>query len=342
MRITGATTEFSGHATYEMEQLQPGDACQECQTLGRNHKLRFFYINLEEQLLKCESKSCLWPHNDEVSSDEEFNMDAAEPFTASPLESSASQQPLPPPDTLSLDPQEDEEDAFILQLLKQLTPASETDSVEPTPETKMNLSSMPDLLSLQPLKVKPSSPMELPDLSFLEENSTNDKAHSKAMIAKQEIPLLPANLTPVPKLQIPQTDNVKVKQGLMAHKISTRRSWEGKQEIRLMPASVTSPARIKPKEIPSRSPPKKSLSQPQSPPAVNITISIPELSPAVPFLDAIKRHSTEPKPSGRYRGRRPRRLAPETTGRGIRTQAVMHLIDHLETNTDVKRSSPRS
>lgn len=65
-----------------MEQLKPGDACQECLAQGKDHKLRFFYLNLEgEQLLKCESRNCLWPHNDLVSSDEELDFET----TAQPL-----------------------------------------------------------------------------------------------------------------------------------------------------------------------------------------------------------------------------------------------------------------
>ncbi|XP_064544216.1 uncharacterized protein LOC135432440 [Drosophila montana] len=51
-----------------MDGLQAGDACVECLSQGLNHKLRYFYLNLEEQLLKCESRTCLWPHNDAVSS----------------------------------------------------------------------------------------------------------------------------------------------------------------------------------------------------------------------------------------------------------------------------------
>ncbi|XP_017001854.3 pinin [Drosophila takahashii] len=318
MRHSGASTstEFSGHATHGMEQLQPGDACLECQSLGRNHKLRFFYINLEEQLLKCESRSCLWPHNDEVSSDEEQDLvpsnslSVQESVNLSPRESAPSPEPSP-----------DNDDEFILELLQQLAPATDP------PEFSLNLSP-------EPLEVKPCPEMELPDLSFLEEDIPKQREPSKAVISKQEV----TKLKTPPKL--------KVKQEVAPLKIPSIPSWQGKIEIPLLPASVQTPPKMKPKGDPFSTPPKKASTQPQTQPeappaAVNIIISYPELNPAMPFLDAIKRHSTEPKPAARGGGRRTKRLAKETTGRGIRTQAVRHLIEHLEITTEAKLSSPR-
>lgn len=100
-------------------ELQPGDACEECLSQGVDHKLRYFYINLEEQLLKCESRSCLWPHNDEVSSDDEEEADA---------------QPV----------QADDDD-FIMQLLNQLGSSEEQVATEASATTEQF--SMPDILA---------------------------------------------------------------------------------------------------------------------------------------------------------------------------------------------------
>ncbi|SPP73922.1 uncharacterized protein LOC117578412 [Drosophila guanche] len=132
----------------ELERLQSGDPCQECRAQGLEHKLRYFHISLEEQLLKCESRSCLWPHNDEVSSsDEEFDFGEAIPIQASPNEVSAAP---------------DEGDEFILQLLQELGSGEEPAT---QPESDLNLISMPDLLS-GPL-TEPEACTEL-DLSWLE------------------------------------------------------------------------------------------------------------------------------------------------------------------------------
>ncbi|XP_017867658.1 PREDICTED: fibronectin-binding protein A-like isoform X1 [Drosophila arizonae] len=89
-----------------MERLQPGDACVECSSRGVNHKLRYFYINLNEQLLKCESRRCLWPHTDAVSSSS--SSDDEQETIRSPKHS------------LNLD-----DDEFIKQLLENLTPSTE-------------------------------------------------------------------------------------------------------------------------------------------------------------------------------------------------------------------------
>ncbi|KRG04220.1 fibronectin-binding protein A isoform X1 [Drosophila mojavensis] len=89
-----------------MESLQPGDTCVECSSRGVNHKLRYFYINLNEQLLKCESRRCLWPHTDAVSSSS--SSDDEQETIRSPNHS------------LNLD-----DDEFIKQLLENLTPDTE-------------------------------------------------------------------------------------------------------------------------------------------------------------------------------------------------------------------------
>ncbi|XP_017044726.1 uncharacterized protein LOC108090518 [Drosophila ficusphila] len=365
MRVSGATCEFSGHVSahpqppLEMEKLQPGDACLECQSLGKDHKLRFFYINLEEQLLKCESLSCLWPHNDEISSDEELEeLKAAPPSDPLKILKSPSRL-VHSPDVVplaELDP--DDDDEFILQLLQQLTPSTDADSVDSPSESNKNLHSMPNLLTEEPLEIKPCPELELPDLSFLEEHISEHKESPKAVIAEKELPLLPAKLRTSPKIKNPQSQSLTIKKevGLLkippasislrkpklsSFKTPTKSICQGKQEIPLLPASLKSSPSVKPQGDPFSTPPRIASTQPQTPPAaVNIIISIPELNPAMPFLDAIKRHCTEAKPI--TRGRRPKRLAIESTGKGIRAQTVRHLIENLETTTDAKLSSPRS
>lgn len=87
-----------------MESLQPGDVCVECSSKGLNHKLRYFYLNREEQLLKCESRRCLWPHNDAVSSSDEEDIE-------------------PPTHSTNAD-----DDEFIKQLLEQLASGTTNES----------------------------------------------------------------------------------------------------------------------------------------------------------------------------------------------------------------------
>ncbi|XP_032571825.1 phosphatidylinositol 4,5-bisphosphate 5-phosphatase A [Drosophila sechellia] len=325
-----------------MERLQPGDECLECQSEGRNHKLRYFYIGLEEQLLKCESRSCLWPHNDEVSSDEDLDSEAALSITALQselLESPAATQPSHPTASTSKPPPDDD-DEFILELLQQLTPATETPL-----KTNVSPSSMPDLHS--PSEEKPCPQLELPDFSFLEENIAVNEKPPQALKSELGVPstVLPDKLRSPPKAKTLQTQDTKAKQYLAPLKGATSPSWQGKAEIPLLPACVKASVRMSPsiksKGSPFSSLPKKASTQPQSqsppstPPAVNIIISVPEMNTGMNgmFLDAIKRHSTEAKPSLRGGGRRPKRSARGTNARGIRTQDVMHLIEHLELTT---------
>ncbi|XP_030557806.1 uncharacterized protein LOC115760549 [Drosophila novamexicana] len=113
-----------------MDGLQAGDACVECLSQGLNHKLRYFYLNLEEQLLKCESRTCLWPHNDAVSSS-----------SCSDVEDGETQSQSTHVD----------DDEFIKQLLEQL--ATSNDSTMETSETNPNscdssLKNIEDILSM--------------------------------------------------------------------------------------------------------------------------------------------------------------------------------------------------
>lgn len=136
-------------------ELQPGDACQECLSQGLDHKLRYFYINLEEQLLKCESRSCLWPHNDEISSDEE----------------EAEAQSV----------QADDDD-FIMQLLTQLGPSEEQVATEASAATEQF--SMPDILAEDALN----------DLAATCENILSIEPHPAAASAKISASASPSKL----------------------------------------------------------------------------------------------------------------------------------------------------
>lgn len=331
-----------------MEQLKVGDPCQECLAEGRDNKLRLFYLNLQEdQLLKCEARTCLWPHNDEVSSEEELDFEApahpqppasthslpslledlpADPPTTAPWE----EAPIPFPDPVSVD-----DDEFILQLLQQLTPATEESSAESAQEPELNLNSQTD----QPPEVKPNLELQLPDLSCLDNNIPEQGSKpQKATIAKAEIPLLPAKLMAPPKLKAQGSQiNSKAKQPAPKTQIPARQQ----QEIPLQPARLMTPPRNNSLGDPFSTPPKKASTQPRSPaaaaqPAFNIIISIPEINPAKSFLDAVNRHSAAAKPAARGGGRGTQRPA---TGRRPRTQAVKQMIEKLETTADAKRTS---
>ncbi|KRF79148.1 uncharacterized protein [Drosophila virilis] len=116
---THTSTHAHTHAR-TMNSLQAGDACVECLSQGLNHKLRYFYLNLEEQLLKCESRNCLWPHNDAVS-------------TSS---SSSSCSDVAEGETQSQSTHVDD-DEFIKQLLEQLATGNDSTHLE-TSDTKPN------------------------------------------------------------------------------------------------------------------------------------------------------------------------------------------------------------
>ncbi|XP_017019999.1 histone-lysine N-methyltransferase 2D [Drosophila kikkawai] len=344
-----------------MEHLKVGDPCQECLAQGRDHKLRLFYLNLEEdQLLKCEARTCLWPHNDEISSDEEVDFETSD-IPASPLSvpvaspqfmPPAPLQSMPPASLQSLpslledlnadpatsvpweespmpfdDPNEGDDDEFIRQLLQNLTPATETNSDGTTQEPKLNLNSLPDLKTLT--EVKPTLEPQLPDLSCLDVNIPEQNSKP----TKAEIPLLPAKLLPLPKLKAQGRQTYpRAKQSAQKIQIPAKQEYE----IPLQPAKLMSPP--SPKGEPFISAPQKASTLPRSPtaavqPAFNIIISIPEINPTKSFMDAVSRHSAAAKPSSRGGGRSTTRPA---MGRKPRTQAVMQMIEQLETT---KRTS---
>ncbi|XP_004535873.1 uncharacterized protein LOC101449070 isoform X1 [Ceratitis capitata] len=56
----------------EQSTFQPGDICLECQQHGFCRRLRTFCIDINEQIIKCESWECIYPYeNDFSDSDEE-------------------------------------------------------------------------------------------------------------------------------------------------------------------------------------------------------------------------------------------------------------------------------
>ncbi|XP_060652085.1 uncharacterized protein LOC132788610 [Drosophila nasuta] len=168
-----------------MDKLQPGDSCEDCQSQGLNHKLQWFYINLEEQILKCEARSCLWPHNDEVSSDEED----------SPAEVVVRPESVDDV-TDSLDPYDD--DDFIKELLKQLAPEVEpepqhaTDNSNSNPETD-GLIQINEILELAPIEnMCIDADNNSPKITTV---SSTDKPLSATTTAANSMPDLTSNLS---------------------------------------------------------------------------------------------------------------------------------------------------
>ncbi|XP_062135247.1 uncharacterized protein LOC133844966 [Drosophila sulfurigaster albostrigata] len=170
-----------------MDKLRPGDSCEDCQSQGLNHKLRWFYINLEEQVLKCEARSCLWPHNDEVSSDEE---DLPAEVVARPESIDEV--------TASLDLYDD--DDFIKELLEQLAPEVKpepqhaTDNIpsNSNPETD-DLIQINEILELPPTQnICIDADSNSPKITTV---SSTDKSLSATTTAANSMPDLTSNLS---------------------------------------------------------------------------------------------------------------------------------------------------
>ncbi|XP_053966736.1 uncharacterized protein LOC128868548 [Anastrepha ludens] len=75
-----------------MEQsiYQPGDICPNCQQNGMHHRLRSFYIDINEQIVKCESLSCLYPYINDFSDSEDDGMTEERHINASKSSSTPS------------------------------------------------------------------------------------------------------------------------------------------------------------------------------------------------------------------------------------------------------------
>ncbi|EDW31348.1 GL11090 [Drosophila persimilis] len=290
----------------ELEKLQSGDPCRECLDLGLDHRLRYFYISLEEQLLKCESRSCLWPQNDEVSSDEEFDFGETVPIEAPQNENTAAP---------------DEADEFILQLLQDLGSGVEPAAVETQPASDLNLISMPDLLS-GPL-TEPEACTGL-DFSWLEPSIPDKSEFPNRVITKEEIPQLPKTLQTAPMLS-PNTDTFNT-----APILSPRARPRSDPFCTPLPKASTLPR----KEANLNPVPLKTAS-------TQARITEKEiLSKDNPFLDAIKRHDVTPTRSSKTTRRRP--VVRTGTGTALRTQAVMQLLKHRQeqavgADSEVKR-----
>ncbi|XP_022225752.2 uncharacterized protein LOC111076313 [Drosophila obscura] len=287
----------------ELEKLKSGDPCRECLALGLDHKLRFFHISLEEQLLKCESRSCLWPHNDEVSSsDEEFDFGEGIPIQASQNENSAAP---------------DEGDEFILQLLQDLGSGAEAAAVETQPESDLNLISMPDLLSGP--STEPEACAEL-DFSWLEPNIP-DKTDN-CLIAKAEIPQLPETLQTAPMLS-PKIDTFD------APPLLTPRANPRSDPFKTAPRKASTLPRTEASTLPRK---EKTVS-PVPLKAASTQPAIIAEKKKIPtkeneFLDAIKRLDAAPVRSTKTTRRRP--IVRTGAGTALRTQAVMQLLKHRQ------------
>lgn len=297
-----------------MDHLKPGDSCLECLELGLDHKLRLFYINLEEELLKCESRTCLWPHNDEVSSDED--VDFADPTEIdlnvwkSDGSSAGFSSPPAYPIAKTTDKVEcsysadssfpaaapDDEDEFILGLLHQLDPAPQMVSSSVHPETKIQSDfDMPNLMDFNidfPV-LEPDPESEKPPLADKDTDQPPKKLNikeEKGSLLKNLKSQLAVKLSSLPEKELPSTADIK-------------------------PQIISNP-----QMDPFTSPLKKASTQPRSPqPALNIIISIPELKKPNSFgCHKAAQHRTIIRGSGRkeeqtpWTGQRPLYQGGET------------------------------
>lgn len=320
-------------------ELQPGDACEECLGQGLHHKLRYFYINLEEQILKCESRSCLWPHNDEVSSDEEKQEERVE------------SQSIPTTD----------DDDFIMQLLQELGPSEELPGTEANEDTDLPAEtsvaeqfSMPDLtdFGLADLATSCENFLSIEpqpaDSTKISASATPSPAAASASAAPQSPPpKLLSNFKACDKtLSMPATNTTKATaenatyaQPEAAPSINFIISMPDlgqqlKKEVDLKPA--ISPA-LKPQlfQLPpckaSTLPTKKQPTSPKAPPPKSPEMPPPS-STTSSFLDALRRQPVRPIRSPPQRLPRKRRTAAGAVPRSgpPPTQLVMQFLGRLE------------
>ncbi|XP_036215638.2 uncharacterized protein [Bactrocera oleae] len=109
----------------EQSTFQPGDICLECQQNGQSHRLRTFYIDIDEQIVKCESSSCLYPYVNDFSDSEDANY-AEEKQNCSPKPSS-----LPDIDVISFVNNECD-DADSVRFVEALLSTSDNNDVAKT------------------------------------------------------------------------------------------------------------------------------------------------------------------------------------------------------------------
>lgn len=280
-----------------MESLQPGDACVECSSRGLNHKLRYFYINLNEQLLKCESRRCLWPHTDAVSSssdDEEEDEIARSPCIS-----------------LNMD-----DDEFIKQLLETLTPdakgetSRESDAIHSNCDSNLtqNVPSSSNVTKDILEESHPSATTTAPELSMPNLFAESEQQPEKAAFNLDSVNAPPFQLS--------------VQAGDIAYTIS-------------IPQELPTPTIPLEKELPKtstfQSPPKKASTLPRSklqsqpkPPAAPTSNET-----ASQFLNAIK---AQPVQSARTKRNR-QRSRPESSSSGgsarFSTQDVKQTLERI-------------
>lgn len=186
-----------------MEKLKPGCACEICLSQGLNHKLRYFQINFEEQLLKCESRYCFWPHNYE-----ELDSDCDQATSGQEVATNA-----------------DDDDDFIKQLLEQLgseaeepetKPCSMPDlsatSFEPADSVACQIKSLPNnIIEAQSCEQKPCiSPKSIPFRSPPKTLSNNDKLLSTTTTSTATTATPPTAIfsMPILKTESPSISNL--------------------------------------------------------------------------------------------------------------------------------------
>lgn len=313
-------------------ELQPGYPCEECLSQGLHHKLRYFYINLEEQILKCESRSCLWPHNDEVSSDEEKQEERVE------------SQSIPTTD----------DDDFIMQLLQELGPSEELPGTEANEDTDLLAEtsvaeqfSMPDLtdFGLADLATSCENFLSIEpqpaDSTKISASATPSPAAASASAV--QVPKLLSNLKACDKtLSMPATNTTKATaenatytQPEAAPSINFIISipdlgQQLKQEVDLKPAPKPQLFQLPPCKA-STLPTKKQPTSPKAPPPKSPEMPPPS-STTSSFLDALRRQPVRPIRSPPQRLPRKRRTAAGAVPRSgpPPTQLVMQFLGRLE------------
>lgn len=321
-------------------ELQPGDACEECRSQGLDHKLRYFYINLEEQLLKCESRSCLWPHNDEVSSDEEH--DALPAHTDHDDFIMQLLHQLGPPEAVATEASATTEQ-FSMPDLTELTAADRLNdlattceqilSIEPQPAASAKISPSaspspsPELLSNPNACDKPlSTPATTTTAITIVENATYSPS-SREGPAKAPIVNYTISLPDLGQQLEHEKDSTAAK--LQPFQLPPRKASIHSPKVE--PPTVAETAPPKPAEMPPPKPadiaPRKPAEMAPSKPAE----MAPPCSTAAMFLDALRRQPVRPVRS--LIRRRPRSVAaePAVPRSGVPpTQLVMQFLGRIE------------
>ncbi|KRF99164.1 uncharacterized protein Dwil_GK27894 [Drosophila willistoni] len=271
-------------------ELKAGDRCEECLGQGLDNKLRHFYINLEEQILKCEARTCLWPHNDEVSSDEEDFMRMEDHLRLEDQNEKVEQveKVMEIPSSPAAPAVKDDDDEFIMKLLEDLAATDDKSFSESVEDYNLE-----DLL--------PPIPDHL--LNFVTASPT--KTSSQQFEAKLLPNLVPASPTKTSSQQIeakpfstpPRKENDAKPFGTPPRKeIDTNPFRTPPRKASILPQQTpptAQPLNIiidlpKLDEVATNSDSNLLPASPSAQP-VNFTISLPEISRAnLNFLNAVK------------------------------------------------------